>query len=169
MIHRFLAPLAAAILAAGCGLLPDPAVRLAPSRPEVAAYVERYHARQDEYRIEVHWRESPARSVLEGEAFDDLPSGQVVGTNPSSGQNLPKDTVIQMQVSRGNQFTMPNLVGQFWVDAEPNLRALGWTGVLIKGPNVDNRGQRSNAVVTQSPSSGTGVNYGASITLSFAS
>jgi serine/threonine-protein kinase len=97
------------------------------------------------------------------------PSGQVVGTNPSPGQNLPKDTVIQMQVSRGNQFTMPNLVGQFWVDAEPNLRALGWTGVLIKGPNVDNSGQRSNAVVTQSPSSGTGVNYGASITLSFAS
>jgi len=41
--------------------------------------------------------------------------------------------------------------------------------VLIKGPNVDNSGQRSNAVVTQSPSSGTGVNYGASITLSFAS
>ena len=61
-----------------------------------------------------------------------------------------------MQVSRGNQFLMPNLSGQFWVDAEPNLRALGWTGVLIKGANVDNSGQRSNAVVTQSPAPGTG-------------
>ncbi len=70
MIHRILAPFAAAILAAGCGLLPDPAVRLATSRPEVAAYVERYHARQDEYRLAVHWRESPARAVLEGEVFD---------------------------------------------------------------------------------------------------
>jgi len=70
MIHRLAAPLAAALLAAGCSLLPDPAVRLATSRAEVAAYVERYNARQDEFRVEVRWRESPARAVLEGEAFD---------------------------------------------------------------------------------------------------
>ena len=30
--------------------------------------------------------------------------------------------MIQMQVSRGNQFVMPDLSGQFWTDAEPNLR-----------------------------------------------
>jgi ABC-type glycerol-3-phosphate transport system substrate-binding protein len=70
MIRRLAVPLAAALLAAGCGLLSDPAVRLATSRPEVAAYVERYNARQDEFRVEVSWRESPARAVLEGEAFD---------------------------------------------------------------------------------------------------
>ncbi|MCV7224681.1 Stk1 family PASTA domain-containing Ser/Thr kinase [Mycolicibacterium komossense] len=97
------------------------------------------------------------------------PSGQVTGTNPAAGQTSAVDTVIQIQVSRGNQFVMPNLVGQFWTDAEPNLRALGWTGILLKGPNVDNSGQRSNAVVTQSPSPGSAVTYGSSITLSFAS
>jgi ABC-type glycerol-3-phosphate transport system substrate-binding protein len=70
MIRRFAAPLAAALLAAGCGLLPDPSVRLATSRPEVAAYAERWNARQNEFRIEVHWRESPAQAVLDGEAFD---------------------------------------------------------------------------------------------------
>ena len=36
--------------------------------------------------------------------------------------------MIELQVSRGNQFTMPDLTGKFWVDAEPRLRALGWTG-----------------------------------------
>jgi eukaryotic-like serine/threonine-protein kinase len=97
------------------------------------------------------------------------PSGQVVGTNPTAGQTVAVDTVIQMQVSRGNQFLMPNLVGQFWTDAEPNLRALGWTGVLVKGTDVQNSGQRSNAVVTQSPSAGSAVTFGSSITLSFAS
>ncbi len=76
--------------------------------------------------------------------------------SPTVGQPAPKDTVVQMQVSRGNQFVMPNLTGQFWVDAEPNLRALGWTGVLIKGANVDNSGQRTNAVVTQNPPAGIG-------------
>ncbi len=102
------------------------------------------------------------------EVDDTATAGQVIGTDPA-GQTVPKDTVIQIRVSRGNQFTMPNLVGQFWVDAEPNLRALGWTGVLIKGPNADNSGQRSNAVVTQSPAAGMGVTYTSSITLSFAS
>ena len=97
------------------------------------------------------------------------PTGQVVGTNPPAGQPVAKDSVVQMRVSRGNQFVMPNLTGQFWVDAEPNLRALGWRGVLIKGANVDNSGQRTNAVVTQNPAPGAGVGYGDSITLSFAS
>lgn len=97
------------------------------------------------------------------------PVGQVVGSDPAAGQVVAQDTVIQIQVSKGNQFVMPDLKGQFWTDAEPNLRVLGWTGVLIKGPNVDNSGVRSNGVVTQNPAAGTAVNFGASITLSFAS
>ncbi|MBX7433765.1 Stk1 family PASTA domain-containing Ser/Thr kinase [Mycobacterium sp. Y57] len=96
-------------------------------------------------------------------------SGQVVGTDPAPSQTVPQDTVIQIQVSRGNQFVMPDLTGMFWTDAEPRLRALGWTGQLDKGADVRDSGQRTNAVVTQSPSAGSGVNYGARITLSFAS
>ena len=95
--------------------------------------------------------------------------GQVLGTDPVTGLVVPQDTVIQIQVSRGNQFVMPDLTGQFWTDAEPRLRALGWTGILDKGGDVQNSGQRTNAVVTQSPTAGTGVNYGARITLNFAS
>ncbi|MGK2870061.1 MAG: Stk1 family PASTA domain-containing Ser/Thr kinase, partial [Mycobacterium sp.] len=118
------------------------------------------------------------RQILEASGFPSsvpvevdstAPAGQVIGLNPPAGQPAPKDAVVQMQVSRGNQFLMPNLSGQFWVDAEPNLRALGWTGVLIKGANVDNSGQRTNAVVTQSPAPGSGVGYRDSITISFAS
>ena len=77
--------------------------------------------------------------------------------------------MIQLQVSRGNQFIMPDVRGMFWVDAEPRLRALGWTGVLDRGGDVQNSGQRTNAVVTQSPSAGTGVTYDSRVTLNFAS
>ena len=45
----------------------------------------------------------------------------------------------------------------------------GWTGPLIRGPDVQNSGQRTNAVVTQSPAPGTAVKFGDPITLSFAS
>jgi eukaryotic-like serine/threonine-protein kinase len=96
------------------------------------------------------------------------PAGQVIGTNPPATRNVPVDTVIQIQVSEGNQFIMPNLRGMFWTEAEPYLRSLGWTGGLIKLPNAQNSGVPSNGVVTQDPAAGTAINFGGSITLSFA-
>jgi beta-lactam-binding protein with PASTA domain len=97
------------------------------------------------------------------------PAGEVLGMDPPSGNDTELDTPITLKVSKGNQFVMPNLIGQFWTDAEPNLRALGWTGVLVKGPDVRDSGQRTNAVVTQNPPPGTGVNFSGSVTLAFAS
>jgi eukaryotic-like serine/threonine-protein kinase len=107
--------------------------------------------------------------ITQSQVDSTRPTGTVLNTNPAAGQPVPLDTVIELRVSRGNQFAMPDLSGQFWVDAEPNLRALGWTGVLIKGADVQNSGQRTNAVVSQSPSAGSAVNFDAPITLNFAS
>jgi eukaryotic-like serine/threonine-protein kinase len=122
--------------------------------------------------------EQDAKQVLTAAGFLNIPTvpidspepcGQVMGTSPAPGQVIAPDTLIQVQVSKCSQFIMPDLKGQFWVDAEPRLRALGWTGGLDRGADVQNSGQRINAVVTQSPSPGTPVNFGATITLSFAS
>ncbi len=97
------------------------------------------------------------------------PAGEVIAVEPAPGTSAPLDSQITLKVSKGNQFVMPNLTGQFWVDAEPNLRGLGWTGVLVKGPDIPNSGQRTNAVVAQLPAPGSGVDFTGSITLSFAS
>ena len=121
--------------------------------------------------------EDSARQILTASGFTNLvpvpvdsttPCGQIIGTDPPAGQQVPVDTAIQLQKSKCNQFTMPDLRGQFWTDAEPRLRALGWTGGLDKGADARDSGQRSNAVVTQSPSPGSAVNFDATITLSFA-
>ncbi|MHC9292518.1 Stk1 family PASTA domain-containing Ser/Thr kinase [Mycobacterium sp. LTG2003] len=103
------------------------------------------------------------------EVDNTAPAGQVVGTEPPAGQSVPKDTVIQIHVSKGNQFIMPDVVGQFWDQVYPRLTALGWTGQLDKGPDIRDSGQRTNAVVTQTPAAGTPVNRDAKVTLSFAS
>src|SRR5271166_2932322 len=95
------------------------------------------------------------------------PAGEVIATNPPAGATIPIDTVIELQVSKGNQFLMPDLSGMFWADAEPRLRALGWNGVLDKGPDVDAGGSQHNRVVSQSPAAGTGVNRDGIITLKF--
>ena len=97
------------------------------------------------------------------------PAGEVIAVEPAPGTSAPLDSQITLKISKGNQFVMPNLTGQFWVDAEPNLRGLGWTGVLVKGPEIPNSGQRTNAVVAQLPAPGSGVDFTGSITLSFAS
>jgi serine/threonine-protein kinase len=97
------------------------------------------------------------------------PEGQVVGTNPRGGETVAVDTVIQIQVSRANQFLVPDLRGGFWTDIEPLLRnSYGWTGDLIKLPNAQNSGVPTNGVVTQSPSAGTALKFTDPITLSFA-
>jgi beta-lactam-binding protein with PASTA domain/tRNA A-37 threonylcarbamoyl transferase component Bud32 len=95
------------------------------------------------------------------------PPGAVIGTNPPAGANVPVDTVIELQVSKGNQFLMPDVTGMFWTDAEPRLRTLGWTGILDRGPDVDAGGSQHNRVVYQSPSAGQGTNKDGSITLKF--
>ncbi len=95
------------------------------------------------------------------------PAGQVIGTRPAAGETVPVDTVIELQVSKGNQFVMPDVKGMFWTDAEPLLRALGWTGVLVKGPDVDAGGDSRNRVISQSPAAGQGVNTDGNITLTF--
>lgn len=96
------------------------------------------------------------------------PQNQVIGTDPAAGQQVARDSLVQIQVSRGNQFVMPNLRNMFWVDAEPLLRSLGWTGELIKLPNAQNSGAPTNGVATQDPAAGTPTTFGASITISFA-
>ena len=109
------------------------------------------------------------QTVLTAAVDSPEPAGQVVGVDPGAGSSAPVDSPVTLKVSKGNQLVMPNLVGQFWTDAEPHLRALGWTGVLVKGPDVPNSGQRTNAVVTQIPAAGSGLNFNGSITLAFAS
>ena len=121
--------------------------------------------------------EDSARQILTASGFTNLipvpidntaPCGQIIGTDPAAGQQVPVDIAVQLQKSACNQFTMPDLRGQFWTDAEPRLRALGWTGGLDKGADARDSGQRTNAVVTQSPSAGTPIKFDATITLSFA-
>ena len=96
---------------------------------------------------------------------------QVVGTVPAANEPASIDTPIQVQVSRGNQFTMPNLRGMFWDNAYPLLQSLGWQNLgsnFVKLPNAENSGVPTNGVVTQDPQAGTPIRVDGTITLSFA-
>ncbi len=119
-----------------------------PANSDLGDHQRDHHRRRLPARRPPRCRRSPGRpstsrqQILDASGFTKTAAGpgrqhraagQVLGTDPPAGQTVPQDTVIQIQVSRGNQFVMPDLTGQFWIDAEPNLRALGWTGVLHQG------------------------------------
>ena len=98
-------------------------------------------------------------------------AGQVVGTVPPANEVVPVDTPIQIQVSQGNQFPMPDLKRMFWDDAAPLLQSLGWQNIgsnFVKLPNAQNSGVQTNGVVTQDPPAGTPMKPTDTITLSFA-
>jgi len=97
--------------------------------------------------------------------------GQVLGTVPPANEVVPVDTPIQVQVSQGNQFTMPDLRRMFWDDAAPLLQSLGWQNNgnnFVKLQNAQNSGVPTNGVVTQDPAAGTPLKPTDTITLSFA-
>jgi len=63
---------------------------------------------------------------------------------------------------------MPNLIGLSWIDAEPRLRDLGWTGVLVKGPYVARSGVVPSRIAVQDPPAGAVLGSDSPITVSFA-
>jgi serine/threonine-protein kinase len=98
------------------------------------------------------------------------PTGQVLGTIPPAGEITPLDAPIQVQVSQGNQFPMPDLTGLFYLDALQRLQDFGFHGNLWKGADVPGAGdQNRNRVVRQDPPPGTGVNKDGTITLYYGS
>jgi beta-lactam-binding protein with PASTA domain len=64
---------------------------------------------------------------------------------------------------------MPNLIGMYWTDAEPKLRSMGWTGSLVKGPDMAASPGDRNRVLFQNPSAGERVNPNGEITMQFGS
>jgi beta-lactam-binding protein with PASTA domain len=64
---------------------------------------------------------------------------------------------------------MPDLVGMYWMEAEPQLRERGWRGVLVKAPDVPAGPQDRNRVMTQEPPPGEHINRDGQITVQFGS
>jgi serine/threonine-protein kinase len=93
-------------------------------------------------------------------AFSDtVPVGQVVGTDPPAGTQVPRDSTVAVLVSQGPQLVaVPNEVGQSVDTASQDLRAAG----LV--PSVQNFSP-GGRVRAQDPPPGTMVKKGASVTL----
>ena len=94
------------------------------------------------------------------------PPDQVVGTIPVRDRSSV-DTLIQIQVSRGNQLSCRTCGECSGTDAEPSSEPR-LDRHLIKLPTRRTAVCRPNGVVTQDPAAGTPIRFEGPITLSFA-
>ncbi|WP_299023234.1 Stk1 family PASTA domain-containing Ser/Thr kinase [uncultured Dietzia sp.] len=111
-----------------------------------------------------------ARATLESAGFrvdtrrvdGTAPEGQVVEQSTSAGQSQLKGATITLQVSAGNRFPMPNLVGDTVPDALAELERAGWRGgraQLVELPQNDPDLSRVGRIYSQQPPVGeAGVN-----------
>lgn len=97
----------------------------------------------------------------------ELPAGQVVSTSPNPGSTVEVGAVIQVQISRGNMFIVPDLKGMSLDDAQKSLESAGWQ------PNTLNSSERGvglaskddGKVISQSPAAGSKLRKDASVSV----
>ncbi|MCD2262535.1 Stk1 family PASTA domain-containing Ser/Thr kinase [Dietzia aurantiaca] len=111
-----------------------------------------------------------ARATLESAGFrvdtrrvdGTAPEGQVVEQSTSAGQTQLKGATITVQVSAGNRFEMPNIVGDRVDEALAKLEQAGWRGgrgQLVELPQNDPDLGRVGQIYSQQPPVGeAGVN-----------
>jgi beta-lactam-binding protein with PASTA domain len=71
------------------------------------------------------------------------------------------------EASAPAELVMPDVVGLYWTDAEPQLRAAGWTGFLVKASDVPVAAGDRNRIMVQTPTPGEHLETDATITLRF--
>ncbi|MBF6444483.1 Stk1 family PASTA domain-containing Ser/Thr kinase [Nocardia farcinica] len=102
------------------------------------------------------------------EVASSRPKGEVVATSPAGGSSADRGSTVTVQVSAGDEITMPTLVGLTPSQAVERLRQSGWTG---------NAGQINQAttgtfeagsvgrILQQQPQAGSSISKTATITI----
>jgi serine/threonine-protein kinase len=97
------------------------------------------------------------------QVYDDVvPAGMVVGTDPAAQTSVKPNTKILLKVSRGRApVTVPSVIGQPLDQAQGTLTG---QGLKVSVQQQDST-KPANTVLAQDPVDGTGVEPGATITL----
>jgi eukaryotic-like serine/threonine-protein kinase len=93
-------------------------------------------------------------------------AGTVESTDPAIGSRVPPGTEVTIQISKGNQVEMPNVVGQQPQQAQATLFQLGLFNIDIEGQDV-NDPKQDNKVISQSADPGDNVDVNEQIKLVF--
>ncbi|MCR5978991.1 Stk1 family PASTA domain-containing Ser/Thr kinase [Gordonia jinghuaiqii] len=116
-----------------------------------------------------------ARAILEDLGMDvvsvaadsDRPAGEVISTSPGPGSTTQQGSTVQITVSRGNLFTVPNLRGKTPAEAQGELARAGWERSTLtrQTRNVPLGSPDDGRVIGQEPNPGSKARKSGSITI----
>jgi serine/threonine-protein kinase len=91
----------------------------------------------------------------------DQPKGTVIRTNPAAGQQVPRDSQVDVYVSKGPQ-KIPDVVGMQQAQAEQALRDAGFVPVPVTSSTSD---APEGQVIQQVPGAGQAAQQGTQVTI----
>jgi eukaryotic-like serine/threonine-protein kinase len=93
-------------------------------------------------------------SVTVSEVDDARAAGTVTDTSPGAGATVPRNTTVTLEVSRGNQLTVPSVVGQTPSQTAQTLSQAGFTGAISQTSQQVSDPSQIGKILSQSPGSG---------------
>ncbi|MHA6779431.1 Stk1 family PASTA domain-containing Ser/Thr kinase [Pseudonocardia saturnea] len=112
---------------------------------------------------------SEARQTLQGAGFTNVTeeevdgggeSGDVLGTNPAAGTQAAPASTVTIRVSRGNELTVPGLVGLSRDDAVRALNQAGFSNGDVRFQERDSAESQDGQVIEQSVGEGEALQDG---------
>jgi serine/threonine-protein kinase len=90
-------------------------------------------------------------------ADSELPSGTVLSTSPGAGEVVDEKSTVQVTISRGNMFVMPDLRGRTSGQAQTILASAGWerTTLTTVPRNVPLGSPDDDKILEQTPAAGS--------------
>jgi serine/threonine-protein kinase len=82
------------------------------------------------------------------------PQNEVVAQDPKANTEVNKGTTVTLQVSKGNQLTMPDITGLTVDQAKAKLQSLGWNGDIKETPVPADKPNEVGKIVEQEIASG---------------
>lgn len=93
------------------------------------------------------------------------PKGTVISTNPAAGTQADKGSSITVQVSSGDQITMPSLIGLSPAQAVDILRQRGWNGQISQNTQGTLDGASVGRILAQQPTAGSSIAKNQTVTI----
>ncbi|GAA1296687.1 Stk1 family PASTA domain-containing Ser/Thr kinase [Pseudonocardia xinjiangensis] len=81
--------------------------------------------------------------------------GSVVGTNPQAGSRVARGSQVTLQVSRGNEVEVPNVVGESVSDAQRDLQQAGFRNLSLATADVNSQDQDGKIIKQSVPAGST--------------
>ncbi|HEX6499311.1 MAG TPA: Stk1 family PASTA domain-containing Ser/Thr kinase [Micromonosporaceae bacterium] len=115
------------------------------------------------YDVAVNELEKIKATPVRTDKYDDnMPVGNVLSTSPPAGQPVPPGAQVTVVVSKGRApITVPSVIGQDVNAATQALQGLGLKVAVIQ----QDSDKPANQVIAQDPAQGSGVENGATVTL----